>query len=218
MPATLDRIMKKLNEGREYRNVPMFEIREADPGTENECIVEGYATTFGNEYTLYSYSNYEVMESVDAHAFDECDMSDVIMQYNHEGRVFAAVRNGTIELATDDHGLRTRAKLGGTELGRQVYAEIKGQYSTQMSMGFRVKEHEVTETYDHDTGKVTIHRKITKVGKLYDVSVVSIPANGATEISARMFGDGEIARLVEERRKRDARNTNLLNRIRLMEV
>lgn len=218
MPATLDRIMKRLNEGREYRYVPMFEIREADPGAENEYIVEGYATTFGNEYVLYSSGDYEVVESVDEHAFDECDMSDTIMQYDHEGRVFAAVRNATIELTPDSHGLKTRAKLGGTELGRQVYAEIKGHYSTRMSMGFRVKEHEITETYDHDTGKTTIHRKITKVSKLYDVSVVSIPANGATEISARTFGDGEIARLVEERRKRDARNTNLLNRIRLMEV
>ena len=46
-------------------------------------------------------------------------------------------------------------------------------------------------------------RRITDIGKLYDVSAVSIPANDATEISARSLADGEIARLKAERLERE---------------
>ena len=41
-------------------------------------------------------------------------------------------------------------------------------------------------------------RTITKIGKLFDVSAVSLPANDATEISARNVGDGLIAEVLKE--------------------
>lgn len=213
---TIDEIMARINNGREYRNIQPMEIREAD-SNENNMVVEGYATTYGNEYLLYDWGNYRVYESVAADAFADCDMSDVIMQYNHEGRVFAANRNNTLSVSSDAHGLRISARLGGTELGRQVYEEIKGGYSTQMSMGFRVKEDERRTVIDHENHITMIHRTITKVGKLYDVSVVSIPANDATEISARNLGEGVIKEIEQERLATRTRNNNLLNRLKLME-
>lgn len=196
----LDQLMKKIGSGREYRKM---EIRALEPEGEGEeeFRVDGYACTFNEPYELYSFSGYTVREQIDPHAFDECDMSDVIMQFDHQGRVFARNSNGTLELATDDHGLRMAADLGGTELGRGLYADIKGGYITRMSFGFTVDEDKREVTEDRATGAIDVLRTITKVRKLYDVSAVSIPANDGTEISARSYCDGVIAELEAERLK-----------------
>ena len=192
-------IEDKLNEGRQYRNI---EVR-ALSANDDEKIVEGYATTFNDPYTLYSFEDYEVREQVDRHAFDEADIGDVIMQYDHQGRVFARTSNETLRLSVDDHGLKIRADLGGTEIGRQLFEEIKGGYTSKMSFGFTVKADErlITE----EDNKTTVLRTITKIGKLYDVSAVSLPANDATSISARSYGEGVIAELTEEHRKAQER-------------
>ena len=181
---------------REYRMIEIgaIEAREAENG---EKIVEGYATTYNREYSLYDDGSYEVKEQIDRGAFDDADTKDTIMQYNHEGRVFARISNGTLRLSSDEHGLKIRANLGGTEIGRQLYEEIKGGYTTKMSFGFTVAKQERTE--EKDNGKIIIHRKITGIRKLYDVSAVSLPANDTTEISARNFSEGVIAEVEQER-------------------
>ena len=206
----------KLND-REYREIRVaeLEVREEQDGRR---IVEGYATTFDQEYRLYGDAHYEVYESVGRNAFDGADMADVIMQYDHEGRVFARKSNGTLELATDEHGLKIRADLGGTELGRQLYEEIKGGYTTKMSFGFSVKKSERREERDETTGKIVAHRKITEIRKLYDVSAVSLPANDATEISARNLSDGVIAQITEERRAAEERKRKIQIIKTLLEV
>lgn len=186
---------EKLN-NREYRSV--VELRAKD----DSYIVEGYATTFNQPYNLYSYSDYVVNEQVSPRAFDECDMTDVIFQYDHEGRVFARTRNKTLELSCDDKGLKVRADLSGTEEGKKLYDEIKGGYIDRMSFGFVVKTQESTYTDDYDTGVTTVLRTITGISKLYDVSAVSIPANDYTTISARSLGDGLISEIKTERSKR----------------
>lgn len=202
----------KIEEGRQYRNfdVSRFERRSSDDG---EKIVEGYATTFNQPYELYRDAwngyTYIFMEQIDSDAFKDCDMSDVIMQYNHEGRVFARNTNGTLDLRTDNTGLHIRANLGGTEIGRQLFEEIEGGYTDKMSFGFRVKEDktERTEERNEETGMtvVTVLRTITKISKLYDVSAVSLPANDATSISARSYCDGLIAELKKDYLEREKR-------------
>lgn len=205
-------IMKKLDEGRQYRNIDVSTFERRAEG-DNEKIVSGYATTFNQPYELYRSSwdgyTYIVLEQVDPKAFDETDMSDVIMQYNHEGRVFARTSNGTMELDPDEHGLHVRANLGGTEIGRQLYEEIEGGYTDKMSFGFRVgkDKREETEERDEDNGTttVTILRTIHTVSKLYDVSAVSIPANDGTSISSRNFAEGVIDEVRKEIAKREER-------------
>lgn len=197
---------KRIGQGREYRRmaVPM----EARAGGDNERTVEGYATTFGQPYVLMRDNGITIREQVAPGAFEGCDMGDVIMQYDHEGRVFARMSNGTLRCEPDEHGLHVTADLSGTELGRQVYSEIKGGYSDKMSFGFIVDEDERKVTEDHETGNVDFLRTITKIRKLFDVSVVSIPANDATEITARGADGGvtgwalqEVQALRERRRK-----------------
>ena len=184
---------------REYRRIDVtnLEVRASEADKE-EMIVEGYATTFDNEYTLWDDGEFSVMERIDSGAFEQADMTDVIMQYDHQGRVFARNRNGTLQLSVDDHGLKIRADLGGTELGRQLYEEIKGGYTDRMSWGFTVSKDERTEERDAETRKTIVHRVITGIKKIYDVSAVSLPANDATEISARSFGEGVIAEARQE--------------------
>ena len=198
-------IQQKIDEGRQYRAIDVREMRTDEEGA---YIVEGYATTFDQPYELFRGDGYAVIEQIDRNAFDNTDMGDVIMQYDHEGRVFARISNGTLELNTDEHGLKIRADLGGTEIGRQLYEEIKGGYTDKMSFGFTVDEDRREETRDNTTGMVTILRTITAIRKLYDVSAVSLPANDATEISARAYCEGVIAEAAEECRaaaEREAR-------------
>ena len=191
-------LQKKLDQGREFRDMEIRTIEDAD---QDEMIVEGYATTFNMAYRLWSDGEYTVDEMVDANAFDGCDMSDVIMQYDHEGRVFARQSNGTLVVTPDDVGLRIRALLSGTELGRQLYQEIKGGYTNKMSFAFTVEEDRREIEENRETGEVHVLRIITKISRLYDVSAVSLPANPATSIAARTYGEGVIAEVKAERQR-----------------
>ena len=185
---------------REYRDMTM-EIRSAeteDVEQEERKVVKGYASTFNEPYTLYENEDWRFDEVVDARAFDNTDMSDVIMQYDHEGRVFARMSNNTLTVTPDEKGLLIEADLGGTELGRQLYEEIRGGYTNKMSFGFTVDGEDYLDTKDAD-GKALTVRTITSVRKLYDVSAVSLPANDATSISVRTLTDGEIERIQAER-------------------
>jgi len=193
---------QKTNE-REYRDIDIrnIEIRKLDDGRD---VAEGYATTW-DEYLLWDDGEYRMFERFDPHAFDECDLSDIIMQLNHEGRVFARGSNSTLTVTPDEKGLRIRAYLGGTEEGRKILEEIRGGYLTKMSHGFRngTDKREIVE--DRENKRVDIHRTIMKVAKEYDVSVVSLPANDATSISARNVSEGVIAEVREERLAIEAR-------------
>lgn len=186
---------------REYRNLTV----EARAEGEENRIVTGYASTFDEPYVLYDGDGWKYLEVVDRGAFDNTDMSDVIMQYDHRGRVFARTRNNTLEVNPDDKGLFIKADLGGTEIGRELYDEIRGGYTDRMSFGFTVNgEYEEYEKTDEGVALYTRH--ITSVGKLYDVSAVSLPANDGTSIEADAttrsisnLTDGVIARIQAER-------------------
>lgn len=186
----------KSRDGRQYR---AMEMRIQQEPQDDKKLVEGYASTFEEPYTLFKDEDLkmEIREVVDRGAFEETDMTDVIMQYDHRGRVFARKRNNTLNVTPDDHGLFIEADLGGTEIGRQLYEEIKGGYTDRMSFGFTIAEEERTET-EADGWAVYTYR-IKRVGKLYDVSAVSLPANEGTAISARGLDDGVIAELKAER-------------------
>lgn len=210
-----DKQLRRLADGREYRTMVM-EVRAAESTDESKMIVEGYATTFNQPYTLYEDRYCKFVEQIDPTAFTECDMSDVIMQYDHEGRVFARNKNGTLSLSVDSIGLKVTADLGGTDAGRQLYQEIKGGYTNKMSFAFKVEEDKKEYTEDHDRRFVTCTRTITKISKLYDVSAVSIPANDMTSISARRYADGVIEYIQAERLERANKAKKI--KLKLLEV
>ena len=189
---------------REYRDMTM-EIRSAETEEveQDKKVVTGYASTFNEPYTLYEDEDWRFDEVVNSRAFDNTDMSDVIMQYDHEGRVFARMSNNTLTVVPDEKGLLIEADLSGTELGRQLFEEIKGGYTNKMSFGFSVDGEEIRDAKTPD-GRTITTRTITSVRKLYDVSAVSLPANDATSISVRTLTDGEIERIRAERLEAEA--------------
>jgi len=190
------------NTNREYRSM---ELRAAQTeGEEKSFVVEGYATTFGDTYELYRDGNYIVKETVDRDAFKNTDMSDVVFQINHEGRVFARTRNGSVQLDIDEHGLHHRTNLGLTSSSRSVFEDIDAGLYDRMSFAFTVTKDSYAEE-ELETGDVILTRTILEVGKLYDISAVDFPANPYTDISARSKDaiDGEIRRIEAERLHRE---------------
>ena len=208
--------MPKTND-REYRQMTMA-VRAQEGAPEEDMRVYGYATTFNEPYELYRHGNYTVLEQVDPHAFDECDMSDVIMQFDHAGRIYARTRNNTLTLSVDRHGLAIDGNLCKTHGARQLYQEIREGMIDRMSYSFIVAEDEWTVNHDRDSGKTIELRTIRKVSKVFDVSAVSIPANDGTCIATRTLCDGVIARHEAERLRGEQARAKLNLRLKMMGV
>lgn len=191
---------------RQYRMIQLPEMQfRAVEDEEQPFVVEGYATTYDDPYTLFEYDGIKYQEKISRDALAGADMGDVIFLYNHEGMVFARQSNGTLELSSDDRGLHVRADLGSTEDSRRMYESIKAGLVTQMSWAFTIN----AEEYDERTHT----RTINSVKKVYDVSAVSIPANPNTDISARSYWDGVIA-AEQEKRRRDLERAEQIERIK----
>lgn len=189
-----------LKNDREYRNFASFDIETREESENTPSYrVSGYASTFA-PYELFELDGVKYNERIEPTAFDEADMSDVIFLYNHEGMVYARQKNGTLGIATDDHGLKAVADLSLTEQSRQMYEQIASGLVDQMSFAFTVAEDEVQKD-----SKDSYTRVIKRIGKIYDVSAVSIPANPDTDISAisaRRAFDGVIKEAEAERLER----------------
>ena len=165
--------------GREFRAFCSFELKEqrSDDG-ESQDYVHGVPVVFNTPTCLYEYEGVKFYEQIDRHAFDSCDMSDVIFNYNHGGRVAARLRNNTLKLTINDVGMEMDAFLGGTQFGRDLLEDIRGGYIDKMSFAFVVAAD--GDEYD----PLTHTRTITKIKKLYDVSAVDIPAYDTTSIAS----------------------------------
>ena len=186
------------NERREYRSMPVMAVQRAEGEEGPSYKVRGYASTFEEPYVLYEdWDDGPVYEVIDPHAFDEADMEDVIMQYDHMGMVFARTRNGSLAISIDEHGLLVEADLSLTQDSRRMWEAISTGLVDRMSFCFVIAEG--GEKFD----RATKTSRVTKIVKVYDVSAVSIPANPGTEISAarKRFLDGVIQ---EERTERSA--------------
>lgn len=188
--------------GREYRQ--MFQPLMIPQGTENkrfdtDFYVEGFATTFDKPYVMNEYGGIKYCEVIDRNALVGADLSDVIMQFDHSGMVFARNKMAknkppSLLLEPQDGGLFIAANLSLTEEAKRLYASIDAGLICKMSWAFTVSE----DAYNKDTHT----RTILKIKKVYDVSAVSYPANVDTDISARSYFDGVIEREQQERLER----------------
>lgn len=144
----------------------------AEDTEDGKMEIKGYAAVFDSPET-YSYT-----EVIDKKAFDESDMSDVVLRYNHNDSfmVLARTRNKSLDLSVDEKGLFMDARLQEdiTE-HRNIFNAIKSGLIDKQSFAFTVEE----DSYDYDTDT----RTITKIGKVFDVSVVDQPFYNATDVS-----------------------------------
>ena len=190
----------------------MKEIRKldmqfrAEPTEDEKMEIKGYAAVFNSPET-YGYT-----EVIDSKAFDGADMSDVVLRYNHNDSfmVLARTRNKSLQLDVDDKGLMIDATLQDDITDhRNIYNAIKSGLIDKQSFAFTVEE----DNYDYDTDT----RTITKIGKLFDVSVVDQPFYNATDVSvARDLNNNDflerrenIRKEVEEKKAEEERQKKL---------
>jgi len=180
---------------REYRN-----IQPLEPVDNEEYRVSGYASTFESYEMWEDEDGNKYYERIEPSAFDEADMSDVIMQRDHSGEVYCRRSNETLSVGIDGHGLKVEADMSKTSGAREMYEAIKCRMYDKMSFAFIVD----ADHYEKDTRT----RVIDRIKKVFDVSFVSIPANPTTEIFARDYFHGEmekehqeLMRAEEQRRK-----------------
>ncbi len=200
-----------MKDNREYR---CMELRILPTEEEEKSYkVEGYASTF-EPYVLLTRDGVDYSEKIEPTAFDDADLSDVVFRLEHQGRVYARSSAGTVEVGHDDHGLFMRADLSRTPSARDVFADIEAGNYPQMSFAFTVAE----DGDDYD--KKTHTRTISRIGKVFDVSPVSFPANPGTSlsVSTRDYFDGVIEmekaeRLEEERRERQKQKIRILSEV-----
>lgn len=159
---------------KKVKEVRLKELRALDE-LEDKMIVEGYAIVF-DEPTDLGY-----IEIIDRGALNNCDLSDVCMKYNHEDTtlIMARTRNKSLQLSVDEHGLKIYAELIDTQSNRDIYKSIKAGLLDKMSFAFIVSD----ANWDTVNGQDVRH--ITGISKLFDVSVVDVPAYNQTEIYAR---------------------------------
>lgn len=171
---------------------------------DTERYVEGYAAKYA-EYLLYEDEYGKTFERFEPGCFDHTDMSDIILQYDHQGRVYARTTNNTLIVEADGEGLFIAADLDKTEGSRALYDDIAAGLITKMSWRFRVGEYRIEKR-----GKdcCIVH---TSIPKIYDVSAVSIPANNDTEINARDFIHG----VMDEEARREAELDDQRRKLRL---
>jgi len=150
---------------------------------DSKYYVEGYATTFAR-YLLWDFDGVKYYEEIAPDAFEGAEMADVIMQYDHRGKVLARQSNGTLVVEPDGKGLFVCADLSKSAAAKELYEEIGAGLITQMSWAFTV----AGQSFEQPDEKTRV-RKIEKIERVYDVSAVSIPANGDTEILARSLGE-----------------------------
>lgn len=156
-------------DGRQYRSFNL--LSEGNK-------IEGYAVVFEQKTVIAkdSYTGADFYEVIGRGALDSCDLSDVVLNVDHQGAPIARTRAGTLALTIDEHGLKISATLTTTR-GREVWEDVKAGNLDKMSFAFSVDE----EEYD----KATRTRTIRKIGRLWDVSVVTFPAYEQTSAIAR---------------------------------
>ena len=154
-------------------------IETRSDGENNKMIVEGYAIVFDEE-TLIGDEDRGFIEVIDKNALAETNMKDVPFKYNHNDvtLILARTRNGSLSLKVDDKGLKIRAELIDTTSNVDIYKSIVAGLLDKMSFAFTVK----SQSWDR-SGKVP-KRTITAIDRLFDVSVVDLPAYDQTSIQA----------------------------------
>ena len=162
----------------------------AEDTEDGKMEIKGYAAVFNSPET------YDYTEVISDKAFDEADMSDVVLRYNHNDSfmVLARTRNKSLDLNVDEKGLYMDARLQDdiTE-HRNIFNAIKSGLIDKQSFAFVVE----ADDYDYDTDT----RTITKIGKVYDVSVVDQPFYNATDVSIARSENDEFMEKRNELRK-----------------
>lgn len=186
------------------------EIRTLDfqNQTDEDMSIQGYAAIFNTPTVIYKVDGVEYIETIARTAFDKTDMKDCCLKYNHSNQVMilARTRGGSLKLKTDDIGLFFDSRLFKTSSGNDVHLLVKERVLDKCSFAFTIAPG--GDTYDPKTRT----RTITNIEKLWDVSIVDIPAYDSTSVQARSFfeAEAEKERLDKRERERKVKKLELM--------
>lgn len=153
-----------------------IELRDDDA---ERMVLEGYAIVFDEE-TLIGDEKNGFIESISRSALNETNLKDVPMKYNHNDSflIIARTRNKSLTLTVDEKGLKVRAELLDTESNKDIYKMVKAGLLDKMSFAFTVSGQKIDRS-----GEIP-KRTITGIDRLFDVSIVDLPAYEQTSIAA----------------------------------
>jgi HK97 family phage prohead protease len=175
--STLSRRTRAKELPRELRRFRVKEVR-AKSTSDTEIDIEGYASVTDEPYELEDWLG-TYSETIQSGAFKKTlqEKDDVRLLFNHDGIPLARTKSGTLELKEDDTGLKVNATLDNRlTTANDVFVAIERGDLDEMSFAFKVTKQYWDEDYTE--------RTIVEV-KLFDVSVVTYPANPATSVKLR---------------------------------
>lgn len=154
----------------EKRTMGTIEVRDAEG---DDMVLEGYAAVFNSETDLGHFR-----EVIKPGAFDDVMTNDVRALINHDPNlILGRTENGTLELSTDERGLKYRVKLGNQSYAKDFYESVKRGDISQSSFAFTIE--------DQSWNEERTVRSVDKVRQLLDVSPVTYPAYAAATVQAR---------------------------------
>ena len=145
-------------------------------------LVDGQPAIFNQPTMWFELDGVKYYLIIDAHALDEAEMGDVVLNIDHEGKPAAKTRNGTLKLDVRFDGLYMGADLSKNATGRELFEDILNKFYDRMSFGYVIEE-VGGDTYD----PATHTRTILRIKRLYDVSAVTWAAFEQTRISTRVW-------------------------------
>ena len=177
----------------EYRSA--FEMRAQE--VSERMILEGRAIVFNRPTQIGRMEGRDLFEVIDPLALEGCDMEDCCLKHNHswDNLILARVRGGSLSIQVGAEGVDFRAELYNTTFSRDVY-ELVRQGALQCSFGFIIAPGGAV--FDPDT----MTRRINRIAKLVDLSTVDVPAYRETFVEARSMCETELAKAVEQDRRR----------------
>jgi HK97 family phage prohead protease len=188
MSQTQAQMKQRLEKETRLSSIQDFVIEQRADDESGSMKASGYPVVFDKE-TFIGFEGRGFYESIDPRAFDNADMSDVCLRYNHSDNflIMARTRNDSLRLSVDDTGLRMDSDLIPTSFNKDMYLATRAGLLTEGSFAFTVRKDDKEKRSDG-----YIHRRILEVGKLFDVSICDNGAYGdKTAIYARSLEQAE---------------------------
>lgn len=188
MSQTQAQMKQRLEKETRLSSIQDFVIEQRADDESGSMKASGYPVVFDKE-TFIGFEGRGFYESIDPRAFDNADMSDVCLRYNHSDNflIMARTRNDSLRLSVDDTGLRMDSDLIPTSFNKDMYIATRAGLLTEGSFAFTVRKDDKEKRSDG-----YIHRRILEVGKLFDVSICDNGAYGdKTAIYARSLEQAE---------------------------
>ena len=171
-----------------------IEIR-TDEEKESEIYAEGYALVFNS----WSEDLGGFVETIEPSALEGSDLSDVRALFNHNAdKVLARSSAGTLDLETDEKGLKFRFKIPNTSYGKDIAENLKNGNIDQCSFGFVLDDN--GDSFDFDEKRSIYQRTLKKIKSVMDISLVTYPAYSSTSAAPALRSIDKIeSELVEQR-------------------